>query len=132
MSKRRQKRPKKRRANGLVATVVAVLLVGGALLYLSGQDAAALQRVPLDHVCMVNDKYFADPQIPVSVGTKTYFGCCEMCKSRLTNDEAVRTARDPVSLKVVDKAQAVVGARRDGRVVYFESEKTLAAYREEP
>jgi len=111
--------------------VVALLFFGGALTYLSGRSAAALERVPLDHVCMVNNKYFPTPQIPVAVGSRTYFGCCEMCKSRLGTDERVRMARDPVSMKMVDKAQAVVGMRRDGSVLYFESEETLASYREE-
>lgn len=130
MSKRASKRPKKRSWSGLVAAVVVVLVVGGGRLYLSGQDAAALQRVPADHVCMVNDKYFADPQIPVPVGTKTYFGCCEMCEGRLASDVGVRTATDPVSGNAVDKADAVIGALASGKVFYFESEQTLAEYQE--
>lgn len=127
MSNWTQKTPRRLLTAALVAVSSAVLFF-----YFAGATGAALQRVPLDRVCMVNDKVFPTPQIPVQVGAKTYFGCCEMCESRLANDEAVRMARDPVSLNAVDKAQAVVGARRDGRVVYFESEETLAAYREEP
>jgi YHS domain-containing protein len=128
LSKLATKRPKKRSSRGLVAAVVVVLLLSGALLYLSRQDAAALQRVPVDHVCMVNDKYFADPQIPVLVGTKTYFGCCEMCKGRLTSDAGIRTAIDPVSGNAVDKADAVIGALASGKVFYFENEQNLAEY----
>lgn len=115
----------------LVGLVLGIFLAGGALAYLSGPAGAALERVPLDHVCMVNNKYFPTPQIPVAVGSKTYFGCCEMCKGRLGTDERVRMAQDPVSMKMVDKAQAVVGMRRDGSVLYFESEDTLGSYREE-
>ena len=127
MTSRKKRTPKKLLAAAVVAAASAVLLF-----VFAGPTKAALERVPLDRVCMVNDKVFPTPQIPVQVGSKTYFGCCEMCKSRLANDEAVRMARDPVSLKPVDKAQAVVAARRDGRVVYFESEETLAAYQKGP
>lgn len=118
----------KRRHRSVWLVLVGVLVVGGALA-LSGQRETGLTRVPVEHVCMVNNKYFADPQIPVAVGAKTYFGCCEMCKGRLANDPGVRTARDPVSGAVVDKADAVIGMRPDGRVYYFESERTLRQFR---
>ena len=128
MSKRVHKRQKKRGSGRLTAVVATVLLVGSVLVYLSGRHAAALERVPIDHVCMVNDTVFPDRQIPVAVGAKTYFGCCEMCKSRLGSDESVRTAKDPVSGNSVDKAGAVIGALPSGRVLYFENERTLAEY----
>lgn len=97
-------------------------------MYFSNRHAAALERVPVDHVCMVNDTYFPKPQIPVAVGSKTYFGCCEMCKGRLATDTVVRTATDPVSGKPVDKATATIGALPSGKVLYFENEKNLKAY----
>ena len=91
-------------------------------------NAGTLQRVPADHVCMVNDTRFPVPQIPVPVAGKTYFGCCEMCKGRLAGDRAVRTAVDPVSGNQVDKATATIGALPSGKVLYFESDKNLNAY----
>ena len=101
-------------------------------MYFSNRHAAAIERVPVDHVCMVNDTYFPKPQIPVAVGSKTYFGCCEMCKGRLASDAAVRVATDPVSGRPVDKADAVIGALASGKVFYFESERTLAEYQSTP
>ena len=90
--------------------------------------AEPLKRVPAKRVCMVNNTVFDKDQIPVAVEGKTYFGCCEMCKGRLAQDASIRAATDPVSGKSVDKAKAVVGATPEGKVLYFESEKTFAAY----
>jgi YHS domain-containing protein len=93
------------------------------------RDAAAVSRVPdANLVCMVNDRYMGVEQIPVQVEGRTYYGCCEMCKTRLAQDRDVRQAVDPVSGKTVDKAMAVIGRRADGTVLYFESATTLAKY----
>jgi YHS domain-containing protein len=79
-------------------------------------------------VCMVTNKAFADDQIAVEVEGKTYYGCCEMCKGRLTSDAKLRSAVDPVSQKPVDKAEAVIAADSKGKVFYFENDENLAAY----
>lgn len=89
---------------------------------------AVLDRVEPDQVCMVNNRFMGSPQIPVSVGSKTYFGCCEMCKSRLTQDASARTATDPVSGAQVDKADAVIGKDAAGAVYYFETDTNLEQY----
>lgn len=109
----------------------ALALAGGVLvLCLAGARAGAqpLERVDAKRVCMVQDTVFERDQIPVAVEGKTYYGCCEMCKGRLADDESVRTATDPVSGKAVDKATAVIGAGSDGKVRYFESEETFARF----
>ena len=90
--------------------------------------APALQRVETKKVCMVNNQVFEKDQIPVTVEGKTYYGCCEMCKERLTKDAAARTAVDPVTGKPVDKATAVIAAMPDGKVLYFESQETYEKY----
>jgi YHS domain-containing protein len=51
-----------------------------------------------------------------------------MCKERLAKDETSRMAVDPVSMKEVDKATAVIGADAEGNVQYFENEKNLEAF----
>lgn len=91
-------------------------------------SSAALQPVEHRFVCMVNDAVFEREQIPVEVDGKTYYGCCPMCKERLSADATARTAVDPVSGNPVDKATAVIAARPDGTVLYFESEATLARF----
>lgn len=90
--------------------------------------AVGVQRVDPKKVCMVNERYMADDQIPVNVGGKTYYGCCAMCKTALAQDASKRTAIDPVSKRPVDKAVAVIGADKKGRVYYFENERNLHAF----
>ena len=69
-----------------------------------------------------------DGQVELSADLSghTYFGCCAGCNKHLTENAAARQAKDPVTGNVVDKASAVIGARPDGSVVYFESAETFA------
>lgn len=91
--------------------------------------ATALVQVEAMYVCMINDQRFSKVQIPVDVGGRTYYGCCEMCKERLRGDESSRTGIDPVSGKKVDKATAVIGATPDGTVYYFETVENLKRFK---
>ncbi len=91
---------------------------------------AGLSRVTdPSQVCMVNDQFMGRPQIPVDVEGRTYYGCCAMCKSRLGNEPATRTALDPVTGEPVDKAKAVIVQDAAGKVMYFASEATLRRFR---
>lgn len=79
--------------------------------------------VPSDLVCMVNDAYMGNKQLEVEHEGKMYYGCCEMCKTRIPQDATVRAAIDPYSLKSVDKAEAyIVIVGNNGEVAYFENE----------
>ena len=89
---------------------------------------ASVTRVDPELVCMVNNHYMGKAQIPVVVEGKTYFGCCDMCKTKLAQDPESRAAKDPVSGATVDKASAVIGREPSGTVVYFENEKNLQQY----
>ena len=89
-----------------------------------------LHKVEAKYVCMANNKMFSVVQIPTEVDGKTYYGCCSMCEERLKKDAALRKAIDPVSGAEVDKATAVIGAKRDGSVYYFENEENYEAFRE--
>jgi YHS domain-containing protein len=92
--------------------------------------ATQLTRVEdVSQVCMVNNQFMGKAQIPVAVEGKTYFGCCEMCKDRLTRDVTARMAKDPVSGKDVDKASAVIAKRGNGQVLYFENAQNLERFR---
>lgn len=92
--------------------------------------AAALTRVEnVAQVCMVNDQFMGKEQIPVTVGGKTYFGCCAMCKEKLEKSNTARTATDPVTGKPVDKAVAVIARDDSGKVFYFESEDTMRRFK---
>lgn len=129
---------KKTMVTATAAMVLAGALVASAMQAPKGRPAASatktapsatLPRVAdRSLVCMVNDMDMGKAQIPVAVEGRTYYGCCAMCKERLSKDAAVRAAIDPVSGKKVDKAKAVIGKRPDGSVIYFESEKNLREY----
>jgi len=106
----------------------AVLLAVSYQAGISEAQAAELKRVPTEQVCMVNDAFMGKKQIAIPVQGKTYYGCCQMCVSTLTNDAEERQAVDPVNGHTVDKANAVIGALPDGSVFYFENEKNLNAY----
>lgn len=112
----------------LGAFVFAPALAGSAPAAGSGA-AQPLRRVEASKVCMANDKLFGKEQIPVVVDGRTYYGCCQGCKTMLAQNEQARKATDPVSGKTVDKATAVIGAGPDGRVFYFDSENNLEAFR---
>lgn len=109
----------------VVAIALFVLVAGASLVGAAGPE---LKRVEPQKVCMVNDTLFERDQIPIDVEGRTYYGCCEMCKGRLGTDAAVRSAKDPVTGQPVDKATAVIGAKPDGKVLYFQSEKTFSSY----
>lgn len=117
----------------MIAALAIVALVPASIQAVDQEQAGepALERVPLEHVCMVNDTYFARDQIPVEVDSKTYYGCCQGCKARLQQDESIRQAVDPLTGEEVDKATAVAVARPNGSVLYFESEENLKRYIEE-
>lgn len=100
----------------------------GAFAFEPALAAAPLAIVPNENVCMVTNMLFKKKQIPVSLEGKTYYGCCENCKETLATDSKARTAIDPVSGKSVDKSKAVIAAREDDSVVYFENKKNFEAY----
>lgn len=108
---------------------LTVFIITAFILSSVAANAAQLRRVTdISHVCMVNNEDMGKPQIPVKVGSQTYYGCCKMCVGTLTNDRKARYAIDPVSGKEVDKAKSVIGAKPNGEVVYFESEKTFNVF----
>lgn len=95
----------------------------------AGKDGDHVKQVEAKFVCMINKKHFASPQTAVSVGTKTYYGCCDMCKDKLTSDPSSRVEVDPVSGKTVDKASAVIGVDKAGNAYFFENVDNLKKFR---
>lgn len=109
--------------------VLTFFLITALSLSAVAANAAQLRRVAdISHVCMVNNEDMGKPQIPVKVGSQTYYGCCKMCAGTLTNDRKARYAIDPVSGKEVDKAKAFIGTKPSGEVLYFENEKNLQVF----
>lgn len=110
----------------LMSTSLLCLVMLGASL--PEAHANTIKRVPTKQVCMINDEFMAKKQIPVDVDGKTYYGCCQACYNALKSDARTRYSVDPVTGNKVDKALAVIGALSNGKVFYFESEKTFRAY----
>lgn len=106
--------------------VLSIFLVSHAGWASQGQK---LQKIDdRSYVCMVNDTLMGKPQIQVKVGELTYYGCCEMCVGTLERDWKTRVAKDPVTGSIVDKTKALIGAKPNGDILYFESEKTFQAF----
>ena len=95
-------------------------------------DATWLKPTEAQYVCMMNNKVFDKPQIAIEIEGKTYYGCCPMCADKLKNDVSLRTAKDPVSGKQVDKASAVIGADTHGMTYYFESKENFDKFASGP
>lgn len=118
-------------------TMAALVAVAAVLLgYLSINTSVAggtssdseFTAVPPVEVCMVTDRVFGKPQIPVEYEGRTYYGCCGGCVSRIKNDSQVRYSVDPVSGAEVDKATAVIVEGPGGAAMYFESMATAREY----
>ncbi len=90
--------------------------------------AESLARADSNRVCMMTNKVFPTPQIPVPLHGKTYYGCCSMCAGSLAKDPKLREAIDLVSGRRVDKAEAVAGVSQTGDVYYFENEKNMKTF----
>lgn len=106
-----------------------IILLSFPYLLLAAPSAEELTLVQNDKVCMVTDMVFPRTQIPVKIQGKTYYGCCESCKGTLSKDDKSRLAIDPISGKSIDKAKAVIAARNDGSVLYFESRENFEKYK---
>lgn len=110
-----------------IALILITIISGFSIA--ANAETGALKKVEPEYVCMINNKLFDKAQIPVTVGGKTYYGCCPMCKEKLEKSAEARSALDPVSKKSVDKATAIIGAEADGTVHYFENEKNLKSFK---
>lgn len=125
---------------GILSTAGFVLILAATGVpipaYASGElqpaSAPAGSQLKTSHVCMMNNKYLGTEQIPVAVAGKTYYGCCAGCAGTLQNNSQVRTATDPYSGEVVDKADAFIVLKSEAtkEVQYFKSEKTYEEYKE--
>lgn len=88
-----------------------------------------VKQVAPANVCFINKQHFDKPQTPVAVDGKMYYGCCPGCTQTLQNDPKSRVEVDPVSGKEVDKAKAVIGADKNGKVYFFENVENLKKFR---
>ncbi len=88
-----------------------------------------LLRVDPTQACMSGDAYTPSKLLSVNIEGNTYYYCNEESSSRFTEDASVRYSIDPISKKQVNKATAIIGRTRRGKLYYFESEEHLAEFR---
>ncbi len=85
--------------------------------------------IPANLVCMVNNKYMGEPQIPVKINYIVYYGCCNMCEEQLKNNPETRFAIDPYSQTKVNKAHAYIAISDNDEVLYFENQNHFKKYK---
>lgn len=109
----------------------------GAFLFFAGIFVAAESAVAevIDdkrYVCMMQDTLQTKPGVPIDHAGKRYYGCCPMCAEKMTADPArYLKSKDPVSHRVVDKADAFIFSHQ-GDVHYFESVETRKEFAVSP
>jgi len=119
---------------GLLLTGMVVVLMMALQTNALSTGTASVSIIPAprvisSEVCMVTDRVMGKPQIPVVVEGKTYYGCCEGCKSRLQKNRSIRYSTDPLTGKTVDKARAYIVRGAQSEALYFESEQTAIRYK---
>ncbi len=109
---------------------IAVLALLAAVGFAPVQSLAEGPQLKTSQVCMMNNKYFGKEQIPVEVGGKTYYGCCEGCKTTLKENSSTRVSNDPYTGEEVDKADAYIVRKPNGsdEVLYFKSAETYESF----
>jgi len=88
-----------------------------------------VKQVNAKNICFINKTRFQRTLKSVKVDGKTYYGCCDDCLAKLKDDPQTRMAVDPVSGKEIDKATAVIGADRNGKIYFFENRENLKKFR---
>lgn len=113
--------------HGLVLFIVPLAIWA---LVETGRSETGLMRIVSSNSCMGSNQAQEKAQDYAIVDGKPYYGCTDMCIANLRQNAGFRYSHDPVSGKKVDKATAIVGARKNGQLLYFESEKNFLSYRE--
>ncbi|MBI5407654.1 MAG: hypothetical protein HZA18_08180 [Nitrospirae bacterium] len=87
-----------------------------------------MKRVKAGEVNMVTNHYTKDPQTQVIMGGKIYYTSGESYTWTMQQNPSIRFAKDPVTNKTIDKAEAVIYIDASGRALYFESGDTYERF----
>ncbi len=111
----------------LIACCVVFCLAGLVLVYAESGNVDKRETV-----CAVQDTVGTKAGLPHVVNGKTYYLCCEGCRSSIQKEPGKYTiASDPVSGKKVDKAVAMI-YNLDGKAFYFENDANRKTFSEDP
>lgn len=87
-----------------------------------------LKKVTSGEVNMVTNRYTGEQQNAIRVNDKTYFATGDGYALNMKNNSSVRFAKDPVTGKTIDKADAATYSDASGRILYFESEMSFERF----
>lgn len=121
--------------------------IGGTLLFfiLMWYSNEAIEKYAIDNahkaylnkpvsdsvVCMVSGLVKNKAILPIEIGGKTYWGCCDNCLMQLRNNiENVLYAKDPYSGTLICKAGALkrLDPENNKYVLYFETDRNYEVY----
>lgn len=106
-----------------------IILAILAIPVLTASNGEKVKEVNAKYVCFVNKRHFDKPQTAVVVDGRKYYGCCQHCIQKLSEDPNSRIAVDPVSGRELDKAGAVIGVDNAGNVYFFQNADNLKKFR---
>lgn len=87
-----------------------------------------MKRVKASEVNMVTNRYNREPQSKVIMEGKIYYASGESYVGTIRQNPSLRFAKDPVTNKTIDKAEAVIYVDASGRALYFESGDTYERF----
>lgn len=138
MKKKRELNGKRIKAKLDKQSIIILSFIGlviiGLLFYAFNRipvEVGENEQVPNELVCMVNDAFMGIEQIPVEADGKIYYGCCQMCVTKIKeNQDNVRYGIDPYTQEKVDKSEAFITLKpgKGKAVLYFDSEENMKAY----
>ncbi|HYQ57532.1 MAG TPA: TRASH domain-containing protein [Draconibacterium sp.] len=122
--------------------IAAVIVISGLLAYYGipavkeakSQNSLNQQfdiELAANRICMVGNEIKFRENLPVNIGGKTYWACCNNCEAQLNrNYKNARFATDPYSGTKLSKAEAVIFQNPDdkGKVLFFESKSNYDNY----
>ncbi|MBI5453567.1 MAG: hypothetical protein HY956_02960 [Deltaproteobacteria bacterium] len=111
-----------------VKILITMLVAIAAWVSYSPYAAAEVKTVPSRDICMVADRVPGYPTIEVPIDGRTYYVCCRNCEARIRQNTALRYAKDPLTRKKINKAEAFIALKGDGSVAYFESRESAEEY----
>ena len=111
--------------NRVFAVLVLIALV--SLPVLAASDG--VKQVNSKNICFINKSRFNHNLKSVEVDGKKYYGCCPDCLAKLKDDASSRMDVDPLSGKQVDKATAVIGVDKNGKIYFFENIENLKKFK---
>lgn len=91
----------------------------------TGPASGWLTRVKRDEVNMVTNRFEGKKLAATNMDGKTYFTAGDVYAKNLAANPSTRFAKDALTDKKIDKAEAATYADASGRVYYFESEDSF-------